>query len=157
MSTVPIATASTSATAHTSAEGTHHHDGTASSGFLSRLEGLSLNVKQPRYDWDAPDQHQEFRVFCNQLTSWFNLRLIRNFQACDAILCCLGKKGYDILDEWIADDVMREDWQASLCHFETTLDTEVGPHVHIYDLEAIRKKHDETAHELVARICQLAS
>ena len=80
-STVPTVTASTSATAHTSAEGAHCPDGTASSRFLSRLEGLRLNVKQPKYDWDAPDQHQEFRVFCKQLTSWFNLRSIRNFQA----------------------------------------------------------------------------
>ena len=78
--------------------------------------------------------------------------MIRNFQAHDAILCCLGKKGYAILDEWVADDAMKEDWQAFLHHFETTLDTELGPHVCVYDLEAIRKKHDETAHELVARI-----
>ena len=56
ISTVPTATASTSATAHTSAEGAHCPDGTASSRFLSKLEGLSLNVKQLRYDWDAPDQ-----------------------------------------------------------------------------------------------------
>ena len=96
-STVPTVTVSTSAIAHTSAEGAHHHDGTASSRFLSRLEGLSLNVKQLRYDWDAPDQHQEFIVFCKQLTSWFNLRSIRNFQACDAILCCLGRKDMPFL------------------------------------------------------------
>ena len=73
------------------------------------------------------------------------------------ILCCLGKKGYAILDEWVANNAMKEDWQAFLHHFETTLDTEVGPHVHVYDLEAIRKKHGETAHELVASVCQLAS
>ena len=73
------------------------------------------------------------------------------------ILCCLRKTGYAILDEWVANDAMKEDWQAFLHHFETTLDTEVGPCVCAYDLEAIRKKHDETAHELVARICQLAS
>ena len=52
-SAVPTVTAPTSATAHTSAEAAHHHDGTASSRFLSRLEGLSLNVEQLRYDWDA--------------------------------------------------------------------------------------------------------
>ena len=56
-STVPTVTASTSGAAHTSAEGAHHPDGTASSRFLSRLEGLNLNVEQPSYDWDAPDQH----------------------------------------------------------------------------------------------------
>ena len=33
----------------------------------------------------------------------------------------------------------------------------MGPCVHVYDLEAVRKKHDKTAHELVARIHQLAS
>ena len=73
------------------------------------------------------------------------------------ILCCLGKNGYAILDECVADNAMKEDWQAFLGHFETTLDTEVGPCVHVYDLEAIRKKHDETARELVARIHQLGS
>ena len=52
---------------------------------------------------------------------------------------------------------MKEDWQAFLHHLETTLDMEVGPHVHVYDFEAIRKKCDKTAHELVARICQLTS
>ena len=69
ISTVPTMTASTSATVHTSVEGAHCPDDTASSRFLSRFEGLSLNVEQLRYDWDAPDQHQEFRVFCKQLTS----------------------------------------------------------------------------------------
>ena len=73
------------------------------------------------------------------------------------ICCCLGKKEYAILDEWVADNATKEDWQAFLHHFETTLNTEVGPHVCVYDLEAIRKKHDETACELVARIHQLAS
>ena len=63
-STVLTVTASTSATAHTSVEGAHCPDGTASSRFLSRLERLSLNIEQQRYDWDAPDQHWEFRVFC---------------------------------------------------------------------------------------------
>ena len=82
--------------------------------------------------------------------------MIRNFLAHDAILCCLGKKGYAILDEWVADDATKEDWQAFLHHFETTLYIEVGPCVCVYDLETIKKKHDETAHELVARICQLA-
>ena len=67
------------------------------------------------------------------------------------------EKGYAILDECIAHNDMKEDWQAFLCHFETNLDTEVGPPVCVYDLEVIRKKHDETACELVARIHHLAS
>ena len=118
---------------------------------------MTLNINQPQYDFDAPDQHKEFRVFKQQLASWFILRQIREFQALPAILSCLGRKGYDIHDEWCADAAMKKDWHAFLLHFESTLDTEVGPRVHVYDLEAIRKKKDETVKELVARICQMAA
>ena len=50
-----------------------------------------------------------------------------------------------------------KDWHAFLLHFESTLDTEVGPRVSVYDLEAIQKKKDETAKELVACIYQMAA
>ena len=79
-------------------------------------------------------------MFKQQLTSWFILRQIREFQALPAILSCLGRKGYDIHDEWCADAAMKKDWRAFLLHFESTLDTEVGPRVRVYDLEAIQEK-----------------
>ena len=59
--------------------------------------------------------------------------------------------------EWFADAATKKDCHAFLLHFKSTLDTEVGPRVHVYDLEAIRKKKDETAKELVAHICQMAA
>ena len=66
---------------------------------LSNVEGMTVNIKQPQYDWDAPNQHKEFRVFQKQMNSWFVLDGVRNFMALDAILSCLGKKGYAIYDE----------------------------------------------------------
>ena len=71
--------------------------------------------------------------------------------ALDAILSCLRKRGYAIHDEWVMDAATKQDWQAFL-HFESILDTKVGPRVRVYDLEAICNKRDETAHELVACI-----
>ena len=118
---------------------------------------MTLNINQPQYDFDAPDQHKEFRVFKQQFTSWFILWQIQEFQALPAILSCLDRKGYNIYDEWCADAATKKDWCAFLLHFESTLDTEVGPRVHVYDLEAIQKKKDKTAKELVAHIHQMAA
>ena len=52
---------------------------------------------------------------------------------------------------------MKQDWHAFLLHFTSTLDTEVGPRVQGYDLEAIQKKKDKTAKELVAYIYQMVA
>ena len=90
---------------------------------------MTLNINQPQYDFDAPDQHNEFRVFKQQLTSWFILQQIQEFQALPAILSCLGRKGYNIHDEWCADAAMKQDWHAFFLHFKSTLNTEVGPRV----------------------------
>ena len=38
-----------------------------------RIDHMTLNINQPQYDFNAPDQHKEFRVFKQQLTSWFIL------------------------------------------------------------------------------------
>ena len=40
---------------------------------IQRIDHMTLNINQPQYDFDAPDQHKEFRVFKQQLTSWFIL------------------------------------------------------------------------------------
>ena len=48
----------------TSSDGSRHNEGAVGSRIMSRLEGLQLNVNQPLYDWDTPDQHKEFRIFC---------------------------------------------------------------------------------------------
>ena len=106
---------------------------------IQRIDDMTLNINQPQYNFDAPDQHKEFRVFKQQLTSWFILQQIWGFQALPAILSCLGRKVYNIHDEWCADAAMKKDWCAFLLHFEYTLDTDVGPRVCVYDLEAIWK------------------
>ena len=124
---------------------------------IQRIDHMTLNINQPQYNFNAPDQHKEFRVFKQQLTSWFILQQIWEFQALPAILSCLGRKGYDIHDEWCVDAATKKDWHAFLLHFESTLDTEVGPRVPMYDLEAIQKKKDKTAKELVVCICQMAA
>ena len=86
----------------TSADGSRCTEGTAGSRIMSQLEGLQLNVDQPWFNWDAPDQHKELRIFHKHLTSWFNLQCVRNDMARDPILCCLGKKRYALHDEWVA-------------------------------------------------------
>ena len=40
---------------------------------IQRIDHMTLNINQPQYNFDAPDQHKEFRVFKQQLTSWFIL------------------------------------------------------------------------------------
>ena len=75
----------------------------------------------------------------------------------DAILCCLGKKGYALHDEWVADPATKANWQEFLQYFESTLDIKVRPWVQVYDLEAIHKKHEEAPHDLEARICHMTS
>ena len=53
---VPVMTSGTIPS--TSAYGSRHTGGTIDSGIMSRLEGSQLNVDQPHYDWDSPDQHK---------------------------------------------------------------------------------------------------
>ena len=61
---------------------------------IQKINHMTLNINQPQYNFDAPDQYKEFRVFKQQLTSWFILRQIWEFQALPAILSCL--RGKDI-------------------------------------------------------------
>ena len=84
---------------------------------IQRIDNMTLNINQPQYNFDAPDQHKELRVFKQQLTSWFILQQIQEFQALPTILSCLGRKGYNIHDEWCADAAMKQDWHAFLLHF----------------------------------------
>ena len=130
---------------------------TVESGIMSRLEGLQLTIDQPWYDCDALDQLMEFRIFHKYLTSWFNLWCVRNYMARDAILCYLCTKGYALHDEIVADPVLKVYWWELLWYFESTLDTEVGPQVQVYDLKIIHKKYEETPCELVPIIHQMAS
>ena len=94
----------------TSADGSRCTEGTVGSRIMSRLDSLQWNINQPQYDWDASDQHRECRIFHIHPTSWFNLQCVRNYMARHAILCCLGKKGYALNDEWVADPATKAKW-----------------------------------------------
>ena len=50
--------------------------------------------------------------------------------------CCyiFAKKGNAMYDEWTANEGFKNDWCQVLTYFESTLDTEVGPCVWVYDL-----------------------
>ena len=47
----------------------------------------------------------------------------------DAISCCLGKKGYVVHDECIANPATKADWHEFLQYLELTLNTKVRPQV----------------------------
>ena len=150
--TIPTsaATPTTSASAPSSIASSDASDSRVGDQIIQRIDHVTLNINQPKYDFDAPDQHKEFRVFkqqhgynysCDHYRHYvFILQQIQEFQALPAILSCLGRKGYNIHDEWCADAATKKDWHAFLLHFESTLDTEVGPRVCVYDLEAIWKR-----------------
>ena len=143
----------------TSTDGNRHIEGTVGSRIMSILEGLQLNVNQPGYDLDTLDQHKVLRIFHKNLTSCFHLLCVcfMYYMARDAIYWCLGKKGYALYDEWIADPPTKFNWWEFPWYFESNLDTEVRPWVWVYELKAIHKKYEKTPHELVARTCQMAS
>ena len=63
----PIPVTTSARIPSTIADGSRCTKGTVGSRIKSRLEGLQLNVDQPQYNWDAPDQHKEFRIFCKHL------------------------------------------------------------------------------------------
>ena len=137
--TIPTtaATPTTSASAPSSIAPSNTSGSRVGDKIIQRIDHMTLNINQPQYHFDDPDQHKEFRVFRQQLTSCFILQQIRELQALPAILSCLGRKGYNIPDEWCADAATKKDWHAFLLHLKSTLDTEVGPRVCMYDLEAI--------------------
>ena len=102
-----------------------------------------IGCTQPTQRVQSPLEADELVVFFQR---------VRNFMALDAILSCLGTKGYAINDEWVMGAATMQDWQVFLHHFQSTMDTEAGSMVTVNDLEAISKKRDETACELVAHI-----
>ena len=93
--TIPTsaATPTTSASAPSSIAPSDASGSMVGDQIIQRIDHMTLNINQPQYDFDVPDQHKEFRVFKQQLTSWFILQQIREIQALPAILSCLGRKG----------------------------------------------------------------
>ena len=75
----------------------------------------------------------------------------------DYLFCILGKEGYAAMDRWVpADEMHKNDPAKFLDYIESTLDEKISPWVHIYELEDITKRSDESIDELVNQICQLS-
>ena len=62
-----------------------------------------INVHLPTYDWNAPDQMQEFQLFKPQFISRKNICWIMSDEV-DYLLSILGKKGYAAIDCWMPTD-----------------------------------------------------
>ena len=63
-----------------------------------------INVTLPTYDWNAPDQRHEFRLFKCQLDTWFQLCKSKAEECLDSLLCILGKDSYTAMDHWVPTD-----------------------------------------------------
>ena len=61
------------------------------------------------------------------------------------------------MDRWVpVDEAHKNDPVKFLDYIESMLDNEISPRVHVYELEDIIKRSDESIDELVDWICQLA-
>ena len=115
-----------------------------------------VNVPLPTYDWNTADQMQEFPLFKCQLETWFRLHKIKAEEGLDYLLCILGKKGYVTMDHWVPlDEGHKGNPEKFLDYIESTLDDKIFPWVHVYELDDVKKRSDESIDELVDRICQL--
>ena len=118
---------------------------------------VPVHVPLPMYNWAASDQMQEFCLFKCQLETWTWIHKIKAEEKLDYLLCILGKEGYAAMDRWVtADEAHKNDPMRFLDCIESTLDNEISPWVHVYELEDITKRSDKSINELVDWICQLA-
>ena len=61
------------------------------------------------------------------------------------------------MGRWVpADEAHKNDPKKFLDYIESTLDDEISPRVHVYELEDVTKRSDESISELVDQIYQLA-
>ena len=116
-----------------------------------------VHVPLPTYNWAASDQMGEFCLFKCQLETWTRICKIKAEETLDYLLCILVKEGYGTMDRWVpVDEAHKNDPVKFLDYIETTLDNKISPRVHVYELEDITKRSDESTNELVDQICQLA-
>jgi len=117
----------------------------------------SLHVPNPAFDWSAPDQHEELRLFRTQLSNWFEIKDIPNAKRKACVLSLLGKEGVRLFERWsptTADD--RDDYGKFLDYIESTLTDSVSRRVLRYQLEDVRKRSDEPIDVLYERIKLMA-
>ena len=61
------------------------------------------------------------------------------------------------MDQWVpTDEAHMNDPEKFLDYIESTLDDEISPQVHAYELDDVKKRSDESVNELIDRISQLA-
>ena len=100
---------------------------------------------------------QEFCLFKCQLETWTRICKIKAEEKLDYLLFILGKEGYATIDRWVpSDEAHKNNLVKFLDYIESMLDDEISPRVHVYKLEDITKRSDESINELVDRIHQLA-
>ena len=114
-------------------------------------------VPLPTYNWAASNEMCEFCLFKCQFETWTQICKIKAEEKLDYLLCILGKEGYATMDRWVpADEVQKNDPVKFVDNIESTLDDEISPQVHVYELEDITKRSDKSIDELVDWICQPA-
>ena len=100
---------------------------------------------------------ESFGLFKCQLETWTRIHKIKAEETLDYLLCILGKQGYAAMDRWVlADDAHKNNPAKFLDYIQSTLDDKISPQVHVYELEDITKRSDESIDELVNQTCQLA-
>ena len=120
------------------------------------LYQVPVHVPLPTANWAASDQMQEFHLFKCQLETWTWLCKIKADECLDYLLCILGEEGYATMGWWVlADEVHKSDPKKFLDYIEITLDDEISLWVHVYELEDVKKRSDESVNDLIDRICQL--
>ena len=118
---------------------------------------VPVHVPLPTYNWAASNQMQEFCLFKCQLETWTWICKIKAEEKLDYLLCILGREGYATMDRWVsADETHKNDSMKFLDYIGSTLDDEISPWVHVYKLEDITKRSDESINELLDWIHQLA-
>ena len=106
---------------------------------------MPVHVPLSTYNWAASDQMWEFCLFKCQLETWTRICRIKAEEKLDYLLCILGKEGYAAMDRWVpADKAHKNDPVKFLDYIESMLDDEISPRVHVYELEDITKRSDES-------------
>ena len=107
---------------------------------------IQLGCKQP-----------DVRVLPVQVPAWDLYQNLQDEEKLDYLLCILGKEGYATMHRWVpGDEAHKNNPVKFLDYIESTLDDEISPQVHVYELEDITKRSDKSIDELIDQICQLA-
>ena len=117
---------------------------------------MPVPVPLPTYNWATSDQMREFCLFKCQFETLTHICKIKAEEKLDTCSASWAE-GYATMDRWVPADEEHKNYPMNfLDYIESMLDDEISPWVHVYKLEDITKRSDESIDELVDRICQLA-